>query len=139
VVDGMFDGGGDDEEQVDASASGSRKSKKRKLLRKRAPPSSKPNAFKRNGTAASSSMSSTRFKQHSLEQLFHEERADARSALGIPNYYLALVSPTTLPPRQFCSVCGHVAAYNCPRCGMRFCRAKCQATHTDTRCLKFTT
>ena len=44
----------------------------------------------------------------------------------------------TATPRKFCSVCGFESNYTCARCGMKFCSRKCNAVHTETRCLKFT-
>ncbi|MDA9097528.1 zinc finger HIT domain-containing protein [bacterium] len=55
----------------------------------------------------------------------------------IPTYATAAAGPsTTSAPRKFCSVCGFKSVYNCARCGMRFCCRKCNAVHTETRCLK---
>ena len=44
----------------------------------------------------------------------------------------------TSTARKYCSVCGYASNYNCARCGMKFCSRKCNAVHTETRCLKFT-
>ena len=57
----------------------------------------------------------------------------------IPTYLTAAAAPpATATPRKFCSVCGFASCYNCARCGMKFCSRKCNAVHTETRCLKFT-
>jgi len=54
------------------------------------------------------------------------------------NYFTTAALPSQKPSRHFCSVCGLLASYCCTRCGMRFCSVKCNETHKDTRCLKFT-
>lgn len=55
-----------------------------------------------------------------------------------PSYLRAAVGPPSVSARRhFCSVCGYIAPYTCPRCGARFCCARCQTLHNDTRCQKF--
>jgi len=55
-----------------------------------------------------------------------------------PSYLRAAVGPPSVGSRRhFCSVCGYTAPYTCPRCGARFCCARCQTLHNDTRCQKF--
>ena len=56
----------------------------------------------------------------------------------IPTYLTAAAAPPAAAARKFCSVCGFESKYNCARCGMKFCSRKCNAVHTETRCLKFT-
>jgi hypothetical protein len=46
-----------------------------------------------------------------------------------PNYVTAAATPSPLPPRHFCSVCGYWGRHACARCGMRYCCLKCQETH----------
>lgn len=41
----------------------------------------------------------------------------------------AAATPSALPPRHFCSVCGYWGRHACARCGMRYCCLKCQETH----------
>jgi len=55
----------------------------------------------------------------------------------IPNYYSAAAAPSKFPTKFFCSVCGFFSNYSCTQCGARFCSVKCNATHKETRCLKF--
>ncbi|KAI3759263.1 hypothetical protein L6452_06948 [Arctium lappa] len=56
----------------------------------------------------------------------------------VPSYLRAAVGPpSSTCRRHFCTVCGFSAKYTCVRCGMRFCAARCQNIHNDTRCLKF--
>ncbi|KAL4568401.1 hypothetical protein LXL04_024012 [Taraxacum kok-saghyz] len=56
----------------------------------------------------------------------------------VPSYLRAAVGPpSSTSRRDFCTVCGFSAKYTCVRCGMRFCAARCQNVHNDTRCLKF--
>ncbi|KAK3848027.1 MAG: hypothetical protein J3R72DRAFT_429695 [Linnemannia gamsii] len=56
----------------------------------------------------------------------------------VPNYLTASMGPSRYPQRHFCSVCGWKGIYRCNRCGMRYCDLRCQTTHNDTRCMKFT-
>ncbi|PXF47292.1 SWR1 complex subunit 6 [Gracilariopsis chorda] len=49
-----------------------------------------------------------------------------------------VVSPSSRPPRYFCSTCGYSAPYTCTRCFTRFCSVRCNLVHQETRCLKFT-
>ena len=59
-----------------------------------------------------------------------------------PNYCTAVApdpSKYNLPRRHFCAVCGFNGKYTCVTCGTRFCSTTCQATHKETRCLKWTT
>jgi len=53
-----------------------------------------------------------------------------------PNYLSACASPSSLPSRHFCSVCGQPGRYSCGRCGMRSCSTACTEHHKETRCLK---
>lgn len=53
-----------------------------------------------------------------------------------PNYLSVTASPTLLPERHFCSVCGQIGRYSCARCGMRSCSIGCTENHKETRCLK---
>jgi len=70
-----------------------------------------------------------------LSQLIQE---DFISKPQGPNYSMAEASESIYPRRNFCSVCGYFSYYTCVQCGSRFCSIKCQATHKDTRCLKYT-
>lgn len=54
------------------------------------------------------------------------------------NYFSIAAPPSRRPGRHFCSVCGYTGNYSCVRCGLRFCSIRCQHTHKETRCLKFT-
>jgi zinc finger HIT domain-containing protein 1 len=67
------------------------------------------------------------------------ESGGGAGAAAAARYAAAAVGPPAArAPRAFCSVCGDAAAYTCARCGARYCAARCFVTHTDTRCLKFT-
>ncbi|KAF9083697.1 Zinc finger HIT domain-containing protein 1 [Mortierella sp. GBA35] len=66
----------------------------------------------------------------------HEQQQQSQHI--VPNYLTANMGPSRYPQRQFCSVCGWKGVYRCNRCGMRYCDLKCQRTHNDTRCMKFT-
>eukprot|EP00026_Physarum_polycephalum_P019150 Phypoly_transcript_21021.p1 GENE.Phypoly_transcript_21021~~Phypoly_transcript_21021.p1 ORF type:complete len:194 (+),score=24.69 Phypoly_transcript_21021:48-584(+) len=55
----------------------------------------------------------------------------------VPTYLTAAAAPSKFPTKNFCSVCGFFANYSCTQCGARFCCIKCNATHKETRCLKF--
>ncbi|XP_055386532.1 zinc finger HIT domain-containing protein 1 [Condylostylus longicornis] len=68
-------------------------------------------------------------------QLLEEEKIYRPEA---PNYFSAQASPSNLPPRHFCAVCGDFSNYTCTACGTRYCSIRCLGTHQDTRCLKWT-
>lgn len=54
------------------------------------------------------------------------------------NYYTIAARPSAFPARQcFCSVCGFIGHYSCTRCGSKFCSIKCNESHKETRCFKF--
>lgn len=54
------------------------------------------------------------------------------------NYHTIAAGPSVLPMRQcFCSVCGYIGHYSCTRCGSKFCSIKCNESHKETRCFKF--
>lgn len=55
-----------------------------------------------------------------------------------PNYLSAQAPPSIKPPRHFCAICGFITSQSCPTCGARYCSLKCQETHRETRCLKYT-
>ena len=70
---------------------------------------------------------------------FLDEAMLDRVPSEIPTYLTAAAAPpVATAARKFCSVCGFESKYNCARCGMKFCSRKCNAVHTETRCLKFT-
>jgi len=76
-----------------------------------------------------------RFRKN-FAQLLEEEAA--HQAPNQPNYLTAQVPESTRPPRKLCAVCGFPAPYVCVTCGTRYCTLRCQETHQDTRCLKWT-
>ena len=76
----------------------------------------------------------SRFRKN-FGQLLEE---DAVQTPDPPNYLSAQAPPSSLPPRRFCAVCGFVSCQSCPTCGARYCSLKCQETHRETRCLKYT-
>ncbi len=53
-------------------------------------------------------------------------------------YLSAQAPPSSRPPRRFCAVCGFPSLYSCTICGTRYCSLRCQETHMETRCLKWT-
>ncbi|KAL3150049.1 hypothetical protein ABBQ38_013399 [Trebouxia sp. C0009 RCD-2024] len=58
----------------------------------------------------------------------------------VPSYLTAAVGPSKIASaRKWCSVCGNLSPYTCPRCGSAFCSKKCYPVHIETRCLKFVT
>ncbi|KAF9924074.1 Zinc finger HIT domain-containing protein 1 [Linnemannia zychae] len=70
------------------------------------------------------------------QTLLQEQQQQQQNVL--PNYLTANMGPSRYPQRHFCSVCGWKGVYKCNRCGMRYCDLRCQATHNETRCMKFT-
>ena len=87
-----------------------------------------------------------RFRKN-LSQLLEEEMdagyldtedGEGDAAGPVPGYLAAQVPESRLPPRKLCAVCGFPGSYTCVTCGTRYCSLKCQETHQDTRCLKWT-
>lgn len=66
-----------------------------------------------------------------------EENLSARPRLMVSSSQM-VASPSSRPPRYFCSTCGYSAPYTCTRCFTRFCSVQCNLVHQETRCLKFT-
>ena len=75
-----------------------------------------------------------RFRKN-FAQLLEEE---AVANPDPPSYLSAQAPPSEKPPRLFCAVCGFVSSYTCVVCGARYCSVRCQETHLETRCLKWT-
>lgn len=79
--------------------------------------------------------SNLRLRTLNLVQLIEED-----SKRPGPNYTTA-TAPTpdkyNQPRRHFCGVCGLTGKYTCITCGSRFCSITCQATHKETRCMKW--
>ncbi|XP_040563583.1 zinc finger HIT domain-containing protein 1 isoform X3 [Lepeophtheirus salmonis] len=55
-----------------------------------------------------------------------------------PNYIRAQAPPSAKAPRRFCAVCGDFYKYTCSSCGAYYCSIRCEETHRETRCLKWT-
>lgn len=68
-----------------------------------------------------------------FSQLLEED-----SGSDSPNYLNAQVPPSNNPIRRFCAVCGDFFKYTCVSCGAYYCSLRCQDTHQETRCLKWT-
>ncbi len=77
---------------------------------------------------------SHRFRKN-FAQLLEE---DATINPDPPNYISAQASAPTKPQRNFCAVCGFKSSYTCITCGAKYCSLRCQETHMETRCLKWT-
>jgi hypothetical protein len=75
-------------------------------------------------------------KPKSLERVIFDEIADG-GAGDRPNYESIAAQPSNTPHTKFCSVCGYIGSYSCTRCGQRFCSVRCNTSHKETRCLKF--
>lgn len=76
-----------------------------------------------------------------LRVLSFAQLVDEDSKRHPPNYSSAVApdpAKYNLPRRHFCGVCGYHGKYTCVTCGSRFCSINCQATHKETRCLKWT-
>ena len=67
-----------------------------------------------------------------------EDGSEAGHDSALPGYITAQVSESRYPPRKLCAVCGFPSQYTCVTCGTRYCCLRCQETHQDTRCLKWT-
>eukprot|EP01039_Chlorochromonas_danica_P001212 gene1211-1322_t len=71
-------------------------------------------------------------QQHDQQQQQQQQQQQ------IINYYtIAAAPPRIRTTHPFCSVCGYLGHYNCTRCGSRYCSIKCNESHMETRCLKF--
>ncbi|TRY77901.1 hypothetical protein TCAL_08116 [Tigriopus californicus] len=75
-----------------------------------------------------------RFRKN-FPQLLEE---DAVQNPNPPNYLSAQTLNSLQPARHFCAVCGFSSKYVCVVCGTRYCSRRCQETHEETRCLKWT-
>jgi zinc finger HIT domain-containing protein 1 len=104
----------------------------------------KPSAAKRKKmgggrTVATSAAKAKRFKAPPLKSLalaLNLEQYD-RYPSYIPTYLSIEAAPSKFPPRHFCYICGNSSNYQCPSCGLRFCKIRCDEEHRETRCLKF--
>ncbi len=74
----------------------------------------------------------------SLKLLAEAEEQAAAGDPSIMTYTRATLPDSKWPRRRFCCVCGLLAPYKCTKCQQGFCCAKCDSTHIETRCLKFT-
>lgn len=54
-----------------------------------------------------------------------------------PNFMSSRVEPSLYPKRKFCSICGNVSHYKCPRCGENYCSIRCHDAHKEIMCLRF--
>eukprot|EP01100_Stratorugosa_tubuloviscum_P008407 TRINITY_DN3504_c0_g2_i1.p1 TRINITY_DN3504_c0_g2~~TRINITY_DN3504_c0_g2_i1.p1 ORF type:complete len:197 (-),score=65.67 TRINITY_DN3504_c0_g2_i1:47-637(-) len=85
---------------------------------------------------------SSNLKPHlitTFSTLFENQRTEESiDKINNCNYFSAAASPSIFPARNFCSVCGILSNYTCTRCGQKYCSIKCNKTHSETRCLKFT-
>uniref|UniRef100_A0A1I7YUI6 HIT-type domain-containing protein n=1 Tax=Steinernema glaseri TaxID=37863 RepID=A0A1I7YUI6_9BILA len=75
-------------------------------------------------------VSKTRFRKN-FDQLLEENK-------GASIYEKANLPPSEVPPRKFCTGCGHFANYNCLTCGTGYCSITCRDRHQKTRCMKHT-
>jgi len=71
-----------------------------------------------------------------LQKTIKEEGLD-NLELEYPNFVNTKVESSLYPKRKFCSICGNNSCYNCPRCGERYCSARCHTIHKEIMCLKF--
>ncbi|GCB67148.1 hypothetical protein scyTo_0012106 [Scyliorhinus torazame] len=73
-----------------------------------------------------------RFRKN-FQSLLEEQNLSVNEG---PNYLKTCFSPSKLPQRHFCAVCGFPSNYTCVSCGARYFCVKCLGTHQETRCLK---
>ena len=85
------------------------------------------------GEKRSSKLHANSYRTRNLDHVIAEEEYDSDTI----NYKTIAAGPSSKPQRHFCSVCGFFGSYTCTRCGLRFCGLRCQQTHKETRCLKF--
>lgn len=67
--------------------------------------------------------------------------AEIEALLAAPplSYNAARAAPSTstVPPRQFCEICGYWGRARCMKCGARICGVDCKNQHEETNCQKF--
>ena len=71
-----------------------------------------------------------------VRRVLEESRKTTKPSDG-PTFVSATMSPSRLPGRKLCSVCGYAGPYTCVKCKARYCNLSCKGKHDDTRCLKF--
>ena len=57
--------------------------------------------------------------------------AAASASAPVSLYLAAAAAPSAYPPVMACAVCGAASKYGCSRCGVRYCRASCGASHRE--------
>ncbi|CAD5229461.1 unnamed protein product [Bursaphelenchus okinawaensis] len=88
------------------------------------------------GKKLRSELSKTRFRKDFAQ--LKEEYEKVKNPLDErPTYDDVLASPSILPARKFCSVCGLFSKYSCFKCGSYFCSMICNDSHSETRCAKW--
>ena len=90
-------------------------------------------------TVATSAAKAKRFKAPPVKSFaiaLEAEQYDRYPAY-IPTYLSIEAAPSIYPTRHFCYICGNASKYQCPNCGLRFCKIRCDEEHKETRCLKF--
>ena len=98
-----------------------KKKQKKKIAKKKIPKKNKKDAYVR--------------KNFNLKKIIKED--DLENKNFFPNFMNIRPKSSIYPLRKFCSVCGSLSRYSCPRCGERYCCLKCQNIHRDIKCLKF--
>lgn len=74
-------------------------------------------------------------KNFNLKKLIKED--DLENKKEYPNFINAKMSRSKYPIRPFCSICGSLSRYTCPRCGEKYCGIRCHDLHKEAFCLKF--
>lgn len=74
-------------------------------------------------------------KNFNLKKLIKEE--DLENKTEYPNYVNIKMNRSKYPTRCFCTICGSLSRYTCPRCGEKYCGIRCHDLHKEVFCLKF--
>lgn len=74
-------------------------------------------------------------KNLNLKKIIKEEDLEAKS--DFPNFLNIRMGRAKYPARPFCTICGSLSRYTCPRCGEKYCGIRCHDLHKEIFCLKF--
>ncbi|KAL4453009.1 hypothetical protein ABPG73_002294 [Tetrahymena malaccensis] len=74
-------------------------------------------------------------KNFNLKKLIKEDDLDNKKEYT--NFVNIRMNSNKYPTRSFCSICGSLSRYTCPRCGEKYCGIRCHDLHKEVFCLKF--
>lgn len=89
-----------------------------------------------NGDSDDGNDNQSRIEQVKADDIVTAAATAASQIDSRPNYVAVAATPSILPPRHFCSICGQVGQYACIRCGRRSCCIECMENHQTNSCMK---